>query len=229
MDNTAQAEAPITDQDTLNQALAPVTEQTSEKEETAEQAKPLYLGKYQSPEELEKAYTNIQARATKAEQRLKEIEQEAKKAQLESLKSLGYDEQMQFVVDKVSEVEKQNEELRQLLAQSSEEATAQSDAQKMEEFISSRPELIETGMDKIFRTLAQNPNYKQFTYESIFEAEFEPAIKKLMGTRVSVKERPLKGSSSKTVERVKDISQMSKAEYEQNRAELLRNAGVTGI
>lgn len=232
-DNTAQSEAPITDQDTLNQALnAPVeTEQPkSEVIETKQEAeKRLYLNKYQTPEELEKAYTNIQARATKAEQRLKELEQEAKKAKLEGLKSLGYDEQMQYLVDQMAEIQARNDELQGLLHQSAEEATAQSDAQQMEEFIKSKPELVETGMDEIFRELARNPAYSQYTFESIFDAKIKPSISKLMGTKVSVRERPLAGQTEKVPARTKDISQMSKAEYEQERLKLLREAGISGI
>jgi|GEM_PF-6789892 hypothetical protein len=232
MDNTAQDQAPIIDQDTLEQALsAPVEEKQPEPEvaePTTKQDERLYLGKYKSPEELEKGYTNLQARATKAEQKLKELEAEAKKAKLESIKGLGYDEQVQFLMERITDMETQNNELRGLMLQSTEEATAQSDFQQMETFIKSKPELVETGMDKIFREYAQHPDLKQVTFESIYNDRFAPAINKLMGTKVSVKERPIR-SESKKVDAPVDISRMSNTEYEKHRVKLLRDAGISGI
>lgn len=228
MDNTDKAEAPITDQDTLNEALAPVEEQQVETKQATEENK-LLLGKYKSPEDLEKSYTHLQARATKAEQKLKELEAEAKKTKLEQLKSLDYDSQVQYLIERQQELEAQNEELRGVMSNATLEATAQSDAQAMESFISNTPELVETGMDELFRELAANPNYSKYTFESIYESRFKPKIEKLMGTKITVKNRPLKGKVDKLPEQPKRVSDMSMAEYEKERGKLLREAGIKGI
>lgn len=236
MDNTSQdanQEALINDQATLEAALAinepiegdeqPVEE--AKTEEPKEEPKKL-LGKYNSAEDLAEAYKSLQAEFTKRNEELKTLKTVQKQKELEGIKSLGYDEQMDFLLNEIQRLKDDQESQSQKLVEVSQEAIIDQDRKALESFISSKPELVETNMDDIFRELATSPTYAEYTFDSIYESKFKPKLDKLMGTKVKVKERPLKGQA-KTVDKSFDnVGGLSRVDYEKNRLQILREAGI---
>ena len=237
MDNTSQEannETLVTNQETLEAALAePITteevEEATKTEEVTTETKPetkIYLGKYKSPDDLAEAYRSLQAEFTKRNTELKTIKDNAKKQEVENLKSLGYDEQVNYLVAEIQRLKDQQEEQTQQSQLSSQEAQIEQDKNSLEAFIASKPELVETGMDDIFRELALSPNYAEYTFDSIFESRLKPKLDKLMGTKVTVRERPLKGSTKAVDKTYDNVSSISKGEYEKNRIQIMREAGI---
>lgn len=249
MSNTSQdevqVEAPvrteIVDQETLDQALSqdePAeeveesteeanTEQLEEKpEQLEEKSEKLYMGKYRTEADMENAFKSIQAEYTKTSQELKQLRQEQKTKELESVKSLGYDEQMEVLLNRIQELEAQQGEQSTQYSELQEIAAMEQDAIELENFIKTRPELVETGMDDIFRTLAQHPDLRNYTFESIYNAKMKPKLEKLMGTKIKVKERPLHGQTKAPSKPTTDVSAMSPSEYEKHRATILQEAGI---
>lgn len=236
MDNTSPqevSEAPITDQETLEKALAdsePI-EAEEEKAEEVEAAKTeeepkMYLGKYKSPEDLAEAYRSLQGEFTKRNEELKTLREDKKKAELEGLKTLGYDEQVAYLVAELQRIKEDQEVQAQKYSEVSQEAVLAQDQKALEAFIASKPELVETGMDEIFRELATSPAYAEYTFESIYNARLKPKLEKLMGTKIRVRERPLKGTTKAPEKTLEDVSNLSKGDYEKNRLQILREAGI---
>jgi hypothetical protein len=231
-DNTSieeTVEAPITDQETLEAALnnEPVNaEDTAEQAEETEAPKEKLLGKYESPEALAEAYKSLQSEFTKRNEELKSLREEQKKKEIEGLKTLGYDEQVEYLVNEQMRLKEELEAQKQQYSQVSQEALIEQDKKALEAFIASKPELVETGMDDIFRELATNPLLSQYTFDSIYDSKLKPKLEKLMGTKIRVKERPIKGQSKAPERSFDDVGQMSNAEYEKNRLQILREAGV---
>jgi hypothetical protein len=233
MDNTSQKasiETLVSNQETLEAALAEPIEAevaaNTEEVKTVEPEPKMYLGKYKSPDDLAEAYRSLQSEFTKRNEELKTIRANAKKQEVENLKSLGYDEQVQYLVDEIQRLKDQQEEQTQQVQLSSQEAQINQDKQSLEAFIASKPELIETGMDDIFRELALSPNYAEYTFDSIFDSRLKPKLEKLMGTKVSVRERPLKGQTKSPEKSYENVGSISKSEYEKNRIQIMREAGI---
>lgn len=240
-DNQAPEAGEITDQDTLDAALAELepaeAEEVVVEDETTEdqvntdeglEKKPepqKFMGKYNSQSDFENAFKSLQAEYTQTSQKLKEYEKRMKEKELEDVKSLDYDQQMSVLLNRIQELEAQQQGQLSQFDQLSQAAAMESDQQQLEEFIKKTPELVETGMDDLFRTIAQHPDMQQYTFDSIYTAKFKPKLDKLMGTRIKVKERPLKGSS-KAPEQPKDLQAMSLKEYEKNREQILKDAGI---
>lgn len=241
-DNTsteAVQEALVTDQATLEAALA--ENEPVEVEETTEEANPVeakteespkpeepkkLLGKYDSADALAAAYKSLQAEFTKRSEELKAIKAEQKQKELEGIKTLGYDEQVSYLVSELQRLKDEQENQKNQFSQVNQEAIIEQDKNNLEAFIASKPELVETGMDDIFRELATSPTYAEYTFDSIFESRFKPKLDKLMGTKIRVKERPLKGQSKAPDRSFDDVSSLGKGEYEKNRLQILREAGI---
>lgn len=241
MSNTSQDETrtetlEIVDQDTLNQALSQdelttaeeVVVEDTDTEESKEPKEPekkeKILGKYGNTDDLVNAYTSLQTEFNKRNEELKKLKTSLKEKERESIQSLGYDEQVKYLVDRITELEAQQEEKQNEAMQYSMEALHQQDMQNLNSFISKTPELVETGFDDLFKEIALRPEYREYSFESIYNTLLKPKIEKLMGTKVKTKERLIKGQAKQ--ERTGDLSDVSKSEYEKNRLDYLREAGI---
>jgi len=226
----------IKDQDTLDQALgnqeAPVNdaeETTDDKPDTpVSTGDQLILGKYKTVEDLEAAYKNIQSRATKAEQELKKFQKEKDSSQYDKVKQLDWEQQAEFYASKLKELEEWKSQFEESAQNKLAEQALASDEETMEKFISSNPILVETGMDEAFRLVATHPSMQEYSFDSIFDVKFKPKIEKLMGTKVTVKQKPLVGKKQTATSDngFGDVSTMSNAQYEKNREKILAEAGI---
>jgi len=242
MDNTsednANVQAPeIRDQETLERALnaEPVeegevaeevdTDVEGSEEESSEDSEPI-MGKYKDISELEKAHKALQAEFTKRNEALKELQEKARKAERENLKSLDYDEQVAYLVDELNRVQDELEAQKKTHEEITAESMIESDRQALESFIKKTPALVETGMDDIFRELAASEKYQQYTFASIYNSLMKPKIESLMGTKVRTKTKTIKKTQSKPDVAYENVEQLGKQDYEANREQILREAGI---
>jgi len=244
-DNTSdnglvEASGDINDQNTLDQALAnePVTETIEPTEETELQPKvkaekselpePI-LGKYRTREDAEKAFTEIQATATKAQQELAELRREKQAAKFDQFKDLEYadKEAMNFTFQKIQELEDFRDNMLAALQESQQQQVVDSSLNEVENFIEGNELLRESGLDEEFKLIATHPSMQEYTLESIYESRIRPKIEKLMGKKIRVTERGV--SNSTAPERSKNLDEMSMEEYEASRTKLLQGAGIKGI
>jgi len=236
MTNTSQEasqEAQINDQATLEAALS--TNESVEVEEPVEETKveetpkeepKKILGKYNTTDDLANAYKSLQSEFTKRNEELKTLKAQQKQKELDGVKTLGYDEQVAYLISEIQRLKDEQDEQKQKFQQVDQETMIEQDRKALESFIASKPELLETGMDDIFRELATNPNYAEYTFESIYEARLKPKLDKLMGVKVRVKDRPLKGQTKTPDKTYDDVGKISKGEYEANRLQIMREAGI---
>lgn len=195
---------------------------TEEAEESAESPKSEKIfGKYQNLEEAKKGYAHLTDRARRAEQELKALKAQQESKKYDDLGSLTYDEQVKFLADKLKEQEAFRAKLEEDMEAQSYEIQIAEDRKALEQFISKNPILSEIGLDEEFRLIATHPDMQEYTFDSIFEKKLKPKIEKIMGTKITVREKPLKGGNVPTPK--KSIADMSLAEYEANRAEILKN------
>lgn len=225
-DNTSvvdpQEGAPV-NQDTATEETTNEPVATETESEALEKKEPeLIFGKYKSIEDAQEAFGHIQARATKAEQSLKDLKKEMRGKTREEIKALDYDKQLEYLIGKVQEYEDKMAEM----TEGAEEAKASGDAQEIKSFISKHPLLKETGLDEEFELIATHPSMQEYTLQSIFEVRMKPKLEKLMGTKITTKERKLVGSSSKPEPEFKDVSKMSNQEYEKHRSKIMATAGI---
>lgn len=203
----------------------PEVKQELEKKETGK-----IFGKYNSLEDAQEAYANIQARATRAEQALKELEARAATKTADELKAMDYDSQIQYLLGKVQDYDIFKAELASKMAESQQMSQAEQDKATIAEFVSKNPLLKETGLDEEFELIATHPSMQEYTLESIYNVKMKPKLEKLMGTKLSVKERKLTSTTQPPeTNTFPDVSKMSAAEYEKHRAQILGSAGINGI
>ncbi len=216
------------EKDTLESVESSEPVNAAEDAETAleKRGSELIFGKYETLEAAQEAYGNIQARATKAEQAYKELKKELEGKSREEIKSLDYDKQLDYLVEKLHEAQDKLREFEDWKSSESQSAALESDAVAIKSFITKHPLLVETGLDEEFRLIATHPTMQDYTLESIYEARIRPKLEKLMGTKITTKERKLVGSSAKTGPDFKDVSSMSLAEYEKYRREIHASAGI---
>lgn len=204
-------------EETTNEPVATETESEGLEKKEPE----LIFGKYKSIEDAQEAFGHIQARATKAEQSLKDLKKEMRGKTQEEIKALDYDKQLEYLIGKVQEYEDKMAEM----SEGAEEEQA-NDSQEIKNFISKNPLLKETGLDEEFELIATHPSMQEYTLQSIFEVRMKPKLEKLMGTKITTKERKLTGSSSKPEPQFTDVSKMSTADYEKDRAKIMAAAGI---
>ncbi len=221
----------VQDQKTLEEALTPEPVQADEevpetKAETVEEY--TFLSKYRSKEDAEKAFKNIQERATKAEQRLKEVQKEMSAKSMEEFKNMDYDAQIAFLLKRDQEREEALNALHSTVA----EQAQMSDSVAIDKFIKNDPLLKDTGLADEFRLLATHPDMKEYSLDSIYKTVFKPKIDKLMGTKITIKEKKiLKNSEDKNIPQSEGFTQdaiarMSPSAYEANREKILQSMGV---
>ena len=242
-DNTpaaSEVQAPdITNQETLDKALQaePVTaeaETEAVKEGTKAEDKPelskkddLILGKYKTLDDFKDAYANLQARSTKAEQALKELKKQMEGKTREEIKGLDYDKQFEFLLNKIQELEDFKAGIAERMEAETAQSVAQTEEQAIDAFIAKNPLLKETDLDEEFRLIATHPSMQEFTLDSIYNVRIAPKLEKLMGTKITTKERKLLGSTTKPEPaKFEDVSKMTPAEYEKNRQKILAEAGI---
>lgn len=237
--NDSQAsDTAITDQNTLDEALKhtePVEEVEGSTEETESQKPSLekkeetdeftFLNKYKSKEQAEKAFRSMQELARKNAERIKELEKEKEQQALKDFKSMDYDQQIEFLVKDAQQNKEALKKLESVLVEQAQE----SDQVQLEKFIQSEPLIAETGLENQFRLLATHPELQQYSFESIFKTMLKPDIEKIMGKKITVKERKI---LSDTVAPQVDefspdsIARMSPQEYAKNREKILKASGV---
>lgn len=229
-DNTSAIPAeeltPQTTEDTqpTQDGAEPITseESTSEADSTESQPKSEKIfGKYQTLEEAKKGYAHLTDRARRAEQELKALKAQQESKKYDDLGSLTYDEQVKFLADKLKEQEAFKAKLEEEMEAQSYEIQIAEDRKALEKFIAKNPILTDIGLDEEFRLIATHPDMVEFTFESIFEKKLKPKIEKIMGTKITVREKPLKGGINPSPR--KSIDEMSLEEYEANRAEILKD------
>jgi hypothetical protein len=228
-DNTSvvdpQEGAPV-NQDTATEETTNEPVATETESEALEKKEPeLIFGKYKSIEDAQEAFGHIQARATKAEQSLKDLKKEMRGKTREEIKALDYDKQLEYLINKVQEYEDKMSEMSSEIEGESQDSS-QGDAKQIKTFISKHPLLAETGLDEEFELIATHPSMQEYTLESIYEVRIKPKLEKLMGTKITTKERKLVGSSSKPEPEFKDVSKMSNQEYEKHRSKIMATAGI---
>lgn len=243
-DNTsvgATVETPeITNQETLEQALRlePVQAESKEEEVQKEEEEEVQLrpkdnakifGKYNSIEDAQKAYSSIQARATKAEQALKDMQKTLSQKSAEELKTKGYDEQVSYLLEQIQDLKSFKDEILnniQSPEESEEPQSFVSDEEEINSFIAKNPLLAETEFGEEFKLIATHPSMSSYTLDSIY-AKLKPKIEKNMGTKISVKERKLTSAKPEpTTDKFADVSNMSDAEYEKYKAEIFKGSGI---
>lgn len=233
-DNAAEA-LEIKDQETLEQALKEesaeqVKEESSEDEValTKSETPSKLLGKYETADDLAKAFKALQAEYTQTTQKLKDSEQIIKEAELESIKLLDYDKQQEFLVNRIMELEGKLNEGQQSMQEAFSNVNEKAEEEAIDSFIASTPDLIETGMGDIFKDIATREDMREYSLESIYNVKIKPKIEKLMGVKVKTKERPLLGKPVDPANSAdhKDVSNMNKQKYEENREQILREAGI---
>lgn len=234
-DTATSAPVEVVDQETLDAVLAqkPVKEEVAEEEtsesleeevQTKETNEGKVFGKYANVLEAEKAFKEMQARATKAEQAIKEIERKTlSEKSLAELQNMDYDEKLEYLLKRDIDRETLLQEFKSKLEP---EYSPDDDSTAMDKYIGQNRMLREYGLDEIFREIASKPEYREYTFESIYEAKIKPMIQKVGGTKIKVKEKPIMGNSSVPTESFGDVSKMSDAQYEKHRLEILRSAGV---
>jgi hypothetical protein len=221
-------EAPeIQDQETLETALQEPVQAAEVEEPPKEelQKNDKVFGKYNSLDDAQKAFSNIQARATKAEQQLKELQKTMASKTTEEIKSMDYEKQIEFLLGKINDYEDFKSDLIGKLSEAEAESIQANETQAISDFVSKNPLLRETGLDEEFVLIATHPSMQEYTLESIYNSRIKPKLEKLMGTKISVKERKLVGTS-KPEEKFVDVSKMTPKEYEKHRQSILSSAGI---
>ena len=240
-DNTSpevKREAPdITNQETLDAALQAEPVKAEAENETPDnevkEVKPdlikkeLILGKYKSVDDLSSAYTSLQSQYTKTQQEIKELKKTMDGKSREEIKTLDYDKQLDLLLNELQELKEFKSNILESIEKESESVAIQSEEQAINDFIEKNPLLKESGLDDEFRLIATHPSLKDYTLDSIYSVRILPKIEKLMGKKITVKERKLVGGT--TVQEPKtfnDVSTLSADDYEKHRAEILAGAGI---
>lgn len=208
-----------------SEVVEPVSAEETTGEDVNEQVEPQksgkIFGKYQSLEDAKKGYANLTERARKAEEELKRLKSLEESKKFDELGNLPYDDQVKFLAEKLKEQEEFRRKLEEEMAEQSQEIQLVEDRKALETFISQNPILVETGLDEEFRLIATHPDMQEFTFESIYAKKLKPKLDKLMGTKLTVREKSLKGDVS--IQKQKSIGEMSMAEYEANREKILED------
>lgn len=242
-DNTSpevkpEAPAEINSQETLEAALAEEPVNAEAKPEGEPETNPeapklekkdseLIFGKYKSLEAAQEAFGSIQARATKAEQAYKELKKQVEGKTKDELKAMDYDGQLAYITDAIQDYKTFKEELLGKLEAEQGIDSAKSDADSIDSFVSKHPLLAETGLDEEFKLIATHPAMQEYTLDSIYEVRIKPKLERLMGTKITTKERKLVGTTAKPEpNKFADVSKMTPSEYEKHRKSILAEAGI---
>ncbi len=244
--DSAQVEASeIVDQTTLEQALAQEPVDNTQEENISQETEPSeepqlelkeqprkILGKYNTPEEAEKAYNSLEEDLKRKREEHRQLTEQLKAAkeaqqdaQMKSFESMDYEEQTKFLAQQVADMRQQLAESRTAQEQLAQQHFASDDQKQMEEFITKNTLLQESGMEDMFRMVANQPQYREYSFDSIFKTLFQPKIEKLMGKKIKVREKPVV-NTPKEKPKPKAVKDLSRGEYEKNREQILREAGV---
>jgi len=240
----------IVDQNTLEKAIEAETakiESTSEVTESSIEEEVKVQPK-ETVDDSGDRYKNLRKDYEKVVKELKEIKAKSKSEEVKTkLASLtDYDEKLAFLAERDAEKDALYEELKENLSKQQELEMFQADQERVEDFITSDAELKMLGKEvqKIFRAIATSNDYvdselsggqqirwNEVKLEDIKKHFFKPMVEKLSGTKITVKERPLRGNVTTVEDELtpEAVAKMSSQEYEKNRSKILRMAGVRGI
>ena len=248
--NAAAGQDPIeiVDQATLEQAIAQETAKQTGEEQPASEPAPEDTPKPESVkaepvEDYRERYINMRKDYERIIKEKKALEEAKSNEEFKSkFQDLDYDQRLALIADELQQTKAKYSEFETKIASTLQQQVVQEDQALIDSYLTSDPELSNhPELHSIFKMYAMSDQlvdpsitggkeipWNQVKLEDIKTTIFKPVLEKVSARKVTVKEKPLIGSSPKVEDDLTEeaIEKMTPHEYEQNRAKIYKKYGI---
>lgn len=240
----------IVDQATLEQAIKQETAKlTGEEQPTSEQPKALEDTpktedvKPDPVEDYRERYINMRKDYERIIKEKKALEEAKSNEEFKTkFQDLDYDQRLALIADELQQTKAKYSEFENKIASTLQQQVVQEDQALVDSFLTSDPELSNLPeLHTIFKMYANSDQlvdpsitggkeipWNQVKLDDIKKVVIQPILDRVGARKVTVKERPLIGSSPKVEDDLTEeaIEKMTPHEYEQNRTKIYKKYGI---
>lgn len=237
----------INDQATLDAAIAEETAKLGESQEvTPEEVVVEEKEAVNQPtENYQQRYSEVRKDYDRLVKELKDLKSSKQAEETKGkLQEMDYDQRLEYVVDRLNQYENQFSQLQDGLSEQFVTQSKAEDQAHLDSFLTSDSELKEfPELHGIFKMYAHSDQlvdaekygdtrWNQVKLEDIKATVIKPMLEKLAGKKITVREKPLRGQSTPTVDSgwtPEKVAALTPQQYEKHRIEIFKSMGMRDL